>query len=40
MTGLEDRQALARDIQEARKNGARLRQARAVAGISVRTLQR
>jgi putative transposase len=40
MTGLEDRQALARGIQEARKNGARLRQACAVVGISVRTLQR
>jgi len=40
MTGFEDRQALARGIQEARKNGARLRQACAVAGISVRTLQR
>ena len=40
MTGLEDRQALARGIQEARKNGARLKEAGAVVGISVRTLQR
>ena len=40
MTGLEDRQALARDIQQARKNRARLRRACAVVGISVRTLQR
>ena len=40
LTGLEDRQALARGIQEARKNGARLKEAGAVVGISVRTLQR
>jgi transposase InsO family protein len=40
MIGLEDRQALARDIDEACRAGARLRPACEVAGIDVRTLQR
>lgn len=40
MIGLEDRQALARDIQAAHQAGARLRLACEVAGIDVRTLQR
>ena len=40
MIGLEDRQALARDIQAAHEAGARLRLACEVAGIDVRTLQR
>lgn len=40
MIGLEDRQALARDIHTAHKAGARLRQACEIAGIAVRTLQR
>jgi len=40
MTGLEDRQALARDIQEAHCAGARLKPACEVVGIDVRTLQR
>lgn len=40
MIGLEDRQALARDIQTAHAAGARLRLACETAGITVRTLQR
>ncbi len=40
MIGLEDRQALARDIDEACTAGARLKPACAVAGIDPRTLQR
>ena len=40
MIGLEDRQALARDIQTAHAAGARLRPACETAGITVRTLQR
>lgn len=40
MIGLEDRQALARDVQIAHRAGARLSRACAVAGIDVRTLQR
>ncbi len=40
MIGLEDRQALAQDIQAAHAGGARLRPACEVAGIDVRTLQR
>jgi transposase InsO family protein len=40
MIGLEDRQALARDIEAAHQAGARLRQACQTAGIDVRTLQR
>jgi transposase InsO family protein len=40
MIGFEDRQALARDIQEAHSAGARLKPACAIVGISVRTLQR
>ena len=40
MTGLEDRQMLARDIQMAHTAGARLKPACAIVGISVRTLQR
>jgi putative transposase len=40
MIGLEDRQALARDIQAAHAAGARLRPACETAGITVRTLQR
>lgn len=40
MIGLEDRQALARNIQIAHANGARLRPACEMAGIDVRTLQR
>lgn len=40
MIGLEDRQALARDIEAAHTAGARLRAACEIAGISVRTLQR
>ena len=40
MIGLEDRQALARDIVEARNAGARLERACELAGISLRTLQR
>ena len=40
MIGLEDRQALARDIQIAHDDGARLRLACATAGIDERTLQR
>ena len=40
MIGLEDRQALARDIGVAHSAGARFKLACAVAGIDVRTLQR
>jgi putative transposase len=40
MIGLEDRQALARDIDAARAAGARLAPACEVAGIELRTLQR
>ena len=40
MIGLEDRQALAQDIQTAHAAGARLRPACEIAGIDVRTLQR
>jgi len=40
MIGLEDRQALARDIAVAHAAGARLKPACATAGIDVRTLQR
>jgi hypothetical protein len=40
MIGLEDRQALARDIDVAHGAGARLRPACQTAGIEVRTLQR
>ena len=40
MIGLEDRQALARDIDAARGAGARLQPACEIAGIDVRTLQR
>ena len=40
MIGLEDRQNLARDIDEAHQAGARLHLACEVAGIDVRTLQR
>ena len=40
MIGLEDRQALARDIDTAHQNGARLRPACQIVGIDVRTLQR
>ena len=40
MIGLEDRQALARDIQIAHQSGARLQGSCALAGITVRTLQR
>lgn len=40
MIGLDDRQALARDIQTAHSAGARLRQACETAGIDIRTLQR
>lgn len=40
MIGLEDRQALARDIQLAQAAGARLQLACQTAGITVRTLQR
>jgi len=40
MIGLEDRQALARDIDVAHAAGARLRPACEIAGIEVRTLQR
>lgn len=40
MIGLEDRQALARDIEAAQRGGARLRLACETAGIDVRTLQR
>ena len=40
MIGLEDRQALARDIHVAHATGARLRLACETAGIELRTLQR
>jgi transposase InsO family protein len=40
MIGLEDRQIIARDVEQARKAGARLRLACEIAGIDVRTLQR
>jgi len=40
MIVLEDRQALAQDIEEAHRNGARLRKACETAGLHVRTLQR
>ncbi len=40
MIGLEDRQALAREIEVAHAAGARLHLACCVAGIDVRTLQR
>jgi putative transposase len=40
MIGLEDRQALARDIHTAHTAGARLKLACATAGIEARTLQR
>jgi len=40
MIGLEDRQALTRDIQAARAVGARLKPACEIAGIDQRTLQR
>lgn len=40
MIGLEDRRSLARDIETAHRDGARLRLACEVAGIDVRTLQR
>lgn len=40
MIGLEDRQTLVRDINEAHRSGARLQQACETAGIDVRTLQR
>jgi putative transposase len=40
MIGLEDRQALARDIHVAHVAGARLKPACAMAGIELRTFQR
>ena len=40
MIGLEDRQALAQDIEAAHAGGARLQPACEIAGIDVRTLQR
>lgn len=40
MIGLEDRQVIARNIEEAHAAGARLRPACETAGIDVRTLQR
>ena len=40
MIGLEDRQRMARWIDSAHRDGARLEQACTVAGIDVRTLQR
>ena len=40
MIGLEDRQALARDIHTAHSAGARLQLACQTAGIELRTLQR
>jgi putative transposase len=40
MIGLEDRQALAQDIEAAHSAGARLQPACEVAGIDARTLQR
>ena len=40
MIGLEDRQALVKDIHAAHTTGARLKPACAIAGIDLRTLQR
>ena len=40
MIGLEDRQVLSRNIEQAHHAGARLRLACEIAGINVRTLQR
>jgi hypothetical protein len=40
MIGLEDRQALARDIHTAHSAGARLKPVCEIAGIGLRTLQR
>ena len=40
MIGLEDRRQLARDIDEARKAGARLKAACEVMGVDARTVQR
>ena len=40
MTSLEDRQSIARAVDEAHRGGARLRRACAEAGITLRTLQR
>jgi len=40
MIGLEDRQAIAQNIQVAHATGARLRPACGIAGIDLRTLQR
>ena len=40
MISLEDRQRIARAVQEAHRGGARLEYACAEAGITVRTLQR
>ncbi len=40
MIGLEDRQEHARDIEAARRSGARLHEACEVVGITARTLQR
>ena len=40
MIGLEDRQALTRDIHTAHSAGARLKPACEIAGIDLRTLQR
>jgi len=40
MIGLEDRQALAQDIEAAHSAGARLQPACEIAGIELRTLQR
>jgi transposase InsO family protein len=40
MISLEDRQSIARAVDEAHRGGARLRRARAEAGITLRTLQR
>ena len=40
MISLEDRQSIARAVEEAHRGGARLRRARTEAGITLRTLQR
>lgn len=40
MTGLEDRQSLANDVEQAHQSGARLSIACQTAGIDLRTLQR
>jgi hypothetical protein len=40
MIGLEDRQALARDIHTAHTAGARVKPACAIVGIDLRTLER